>query len=174
MAEILAVGSDITRSKIIEQTLLRQKALFSGIARIFQVALTCKTEEELGGVCLSVAEEITESKFDELVKSPTPSLRGAKRRGNLPTDLVGEHNACIISLNALSKEYHILSLFDRMVNVSGEADGVYISSRLSPLIGSERHKSRDSPNPPRRVYPPINNSIFRCSPGAGRCGMPLA
>jgi putative DNA primase/helicase len=39
---------------------------------------------------------------------------------NLLTDLIGEHNACSISINALSKEYYILSLFDKMVNVSGE------------------------------------------------------
>jgi len=39
---------------------------------------------------------------------------------NLLTDLIGEHNACSISLNALSKEYYILSLFDKMLNVSGE------------------------------------------------------
>ena len=39
---------------------------------------------------------------------------------NLLTDLIGEHNACSISLNALSREYYILSLFDKMVNVSGE------------------------------------------------------
>jgi PAS domain S-box-containing protein len=62
VAEILAVGSDITERKITEQTLLRQKALFSGIARILHEALTCQTEEELGEVCLRVAEEITESR----------------------------------------------------------------------------------------------------------------
>jgi putative DNA primase/helicase len=39
---------------------------------------------------------------------------------NMLTDLIGEHNACSISLNALSKEYYILSLFDKMLNVSGE------------------------------------------------------
>jgi PAS domain S-box-containing protein len=60
---IAAFGSDITEHKIIEQTLLRQKALLLGISRIFHEALTCQTEEELGEVCLRVAEEITESRF---------------------------------------------------------------------------------------------------------------
>jgi PAS domain S-box-containing protein len=60
---IVAVGNDITERKITEQTLVRQKALLSGIARIFHEALTCETEEELGEVCVRVAEEITESRF---------------------------------------------------------------------------------------------------------------
>jgi PAS domain S-box-containing protein len=60
---ILPFRSDITERAITEQTLVRQKALLSGIARIFHEALTCQTEEELGEVCLRVAEEITESKF---------------------------------------------------------------------------------------------------------------
>jgi PAS domain S-box-containing protein len=61
--EILAIGSDVTKLKMAEETLVRQKALLSGIARIFHETLTCQTEEQLGRVCLSVAEEITASKF---------------------------------------------------------------------------------------------------------------
>jgi PAS domain S-box-containing protein len=60
---IAAVGSDITERKVTEQTLVRLKALLSGIERILHEALTCQTEEELGEVCLGVAEEITESRF---------------------------------------------------------------------------------------------------------------
>jgi hypothetical protein len=48
---IVAFGSDITERKITEQTLVQQKALLSGIARILHEALTCQTEEELGEVC---------------------------------------------------------------------------------------------------------------------------
>jgi PAS domain S-box-containing protein len=60
---ILPFGSDITEREITERTLVRQKALLSGIGRIFHEALTCQTEEELGEVCLREAEEITESRF---------------------------------------------------------------------------------------------------------------
>jgi PAS domain S-box-containing protein len=63
VTEILAVGSDVTKLKLAEETLVRQKAVLSGIARIFRETLTCQTDEALGRVCLSVAEEITGSKF---------------------------------------------------------------------------------------------------------------
>jgi PAS domain S-box-containing protein len=60
---LTSTSIDITKRKIMEQTLVGQKALLSGIATILHEALTCQTEEELGEVCLRVAEEITESKF---------------------------------------------------------------------------------------------------------------
>jgi PAS domain S-box-containing protein len=60
---ISAFGSDTNERKITEQALVSQKALLSGIAGIFHEALTFQTEEELGEVCLRVAEEITESRF---------------------------------------------------------------------------------------------------------------
>lgn len=47
----------------IEQRYSRLNAVLTGIARIFREALTCASEEELGKVCLAVAEEITRSKF---------------------------------------------------------------------------------------------------------------
>jgi PAS domain S-box-containing protein len=60
---LTSTSVDITERKIKEQTLVGQKALLSGITSILHEALTCQTEEELGEVCLRVAEEITESKF---------------------------------------------------------------------------------------------------------------
>ncbi len=46
-----------------EERVRRQNAVLAGIARIFERAMTCQTEEELGCVCLSVAEEVTRSRF---------------------------------------------------------------------------------------------------------------
>lgn len=45
-----------------EERIARQRAVLSGSARLFREALTCQTEEELGRVCLAVAEEVTQSK----------------------------------------------------------------------------------------------------------------
>jgi PAS domain S-box-containing protein len=59
----LGMVHDITERKRAEERTVRQNAVLSGIARIFQEALTCQTEEELGHVCLAVAEEVTQSKF---------------------------------------------------------------------------------------------------------------
>jgi PAS domain S-box-containing protein len=46
-----------------EERTVRRNMLLSGIARIFGEALKCQTEEELGRICLSVAEEVTGSAF---------------------------------------------------------------------------------------------------------------
>lgn len=45
-----------------EQKTARQKAVLETINRVIQKSLTCETKEELGLVCLNVAEEITGSK----------------------------------------------------------------------------------------------------------------
>ncbi len=46
-----------------DEALYRQNLILEGINRILHCALTSTTEEELGNVCLEVAEQITESKF---------------------------------------------------------------------------------------------------------------
>jgi PAS domain S-box-containing protein len=55
--------ADVTDRRLAEEHTRRQNAVLAGIARIFKEALTCKTEEELGRVCLEVAREVTQSKF---------------------------------------------------------------------------------------------------------------
>ncbi len=59
------IGSflDITDRRTAEESLRRRTAVLEGINRIFQKALDCETEEELGELCLEVAEEVTSSRF---------------------------------------------------------------------------------------------------------------
>lgn len=60
---------EIAERQKAEEKAKRQKAIEEGINRILREALTCETDEELGRVCLTVAEELTQSKFgfvDEL------------------------------------------------------------------------------------------------------------
>ncbi|MEW6667512.1 MAG: ATP-binding protein [Thermodesulfobacteriota bacterium] len=59
----VSVVRDITELKHAQKRLLRQNTLFAGINRIFQETLRGGTEEDLGRACLSVAEEVTGSKF---------------------------------------------------------------------------------------------------------------
>jgi PAS domain S-box-containing protein len=54
---------DVTGRKRGEERVRRQNTLLAGMARIFQGAMTCRAEEELGRACLAVAEEVTRSKF---------------------------------------------------------------------------------------------------------------
>jgi PAS domain S-box-containing protein len=54
---------DITESKRVGQEIMRQNALLGGINRLFQETLSSQTQEDLGKACLSVAEEVTGSKF---------------------------------------------------------------------------------------------------------------
>lgn len=65
LREVTASKGDLEREiaerQRAEQQVLRQNAILSGINRIFQETLICETEEEVGQVCLAVAEEITGS-----------------------------------------------------------------------------------------------------------------
>ena len=54
---------DITEHKREEDQILRQSAVLDGISKVFRQALICKTEEELSSKSLTVAEELTGSKF---------------------------------------------------------------------------------------------------------------
>ena len=57
------VGYDITERKQAERRLARRTAVLEGINRILIKALTCRDEEELGRICLAVAEGVTSSHF---------------------------------------------------------------------------------------------------------------
>lgn len=54
---------DVTERKQAEEHIHRQHAILEGMNRIFQTALACETEEELGEACLKVAEELTGSRI---------------------------------------------------------------------------------------------------------------
>ncbi len=53
--------ADITEHRLTECRLQTDKALFRGVADIFEEALSDRGEEELGEVCLEVAQEVTDS-----------------------------------------------------------------------------------------------------------------
>ena len=57
-----ALQTEIAERKRMDGRLLLQNKILEGINKIFQKVITSESEEELGGVCLSVAEELTESK----------------------------------------------------------------------------------------------------------------
>ncbi|MGC9970155.1 MAG: response regulator [Bryobacteraceae bacterium] len=59
---------DITARKQAEERIRYQNAVLEGINRILTEALTRDTDEELGRVCLAVAEEVTQSKFGFLAE----------------------------------------------------------------------------------------------------------
>jgi PAS domain S-box-containing protein len=55
--------TDITARKQAEQKIRWQNAVLAGINRIFREAMTQETEENLGRLCLEIAEQLTQSKF---------------------------------------------------------------------------------------------------------------
>ncbi len=54
---------NITEHKKTELKIQQQNKVLMGVNKIFKEALSTNSEAELGRLCLSVAEEITESKF---------------------------------------------------------------------------------------------------------------
>jgi PAS domain S-box-containing protein len=58
----LGIIHDFTERKAAEKIINHQNLLLSGINSIFQEALYCRSEEELGNTCLKVAQELTQSK----------------------------------------------------------------------------------------------------------------
>jgi signal transduction histidine kinase len=52
-----------SRFRLLLEHTRRQSALVAGMSSIFEQAMTCDTEEELGRACLSVVEELTQSRF---------------------------------------------------------------------------------------------------------------
>ncbi len=54
---------DITERKKAEAQVARKNKVLDAINKVFRDVLTCETEEELGKTCLTVAEELTGSKF---------------------------------------------------------------------------------------------------------------
>src|SRR5690606_10540505 len=65
LAERDALMHSLRRS---EEHVRNQNAILEGINRIFRQVLTCRTEEELGDICLQVAERLTGSKFGFIAK----------------------------------------------------------------------------------------------------------
>ena len=59
----VATFEDISERKRAEEKINRQKLIQEGTKKIFQEALSTRTQEALGELCLSVAEELTQSKF---------------------------------------------------------------------------------------------------------------
>ncbi|MBI5583362.1 MAG: GAF domain-containing protein [Deltaproteobacteria bacterium] len=60
---VVGAAQNITGHKRMEAERIRQKVILEGINSIFQEALVSHTDEDLGRVCLTVAEEISQSRF---------------------------------------------------------------------------------------------------------------
>ena len=54
---------EVTERKQAQDQVLRYATVLEAINEVFQETMTCETEEELGKICLSVAEKLTGSKF---------------------------------------------------------------------------------------------------------------
>ncbi len=71
MLGALGTVQDITERKRIEERIRHQNAVLEGVNRILREALACDSEEELGRVCLTVAEHVTGSEFGFIAEVDT-------------------------------------------------------------------------------------------------------
>ena len=62
-ARSLALAAEAKQRAQGEREIARQARVLSAVNEVFQKALICETEEELGVTCLAVAEKLTRSKF---------------------------------------------------------------------------------------------------------------
>jgi PAS domain S-box-containing protein len=60
---MLGVALDVTGRKQAEDTLRRHNATLEGVNAVLEAALTCHTEQDLGGACLGIAQRLTNSPF---------------------------------------------------------------------------------------------------------------
>jgi len=63
LVAVLSLVLDVSARKQIEERTRKQNATLTSIARILRETLTCETREELGRVCLAVAQDLTRSRF---------------------------------------------------------------------------------------------------------------
>jgi len=63
LVAVLSLVLDVTARKEVEERTRKQNAILTSIARILRETLTCETQEELGRVCLTVAEDVSKSRF---------------------------------------------------------------------------------------------------------------
>ena len=63
---LISQVEDISETKQAQDRILKQSALLVGINRVFRGALTCETTNEVGLICLEVAEELTGSRFGSI------------------------------------------------------------------------------------------------------------
>ena len=61
--KVVGAAQDITGQKKADAEIIRQNMVIEGINKIFREALISLTDEDLGRVCLAVAEEMTQSTF---------------------------------------------------------------------------------------------------------------
>ncbi|MFQ6083496.1 MAG: PAS domain S-box protein, partial [Candidatus Aminicenantia bacterium] len=63
IADMVSLALEASERKRAEEQVLRQNAVLDAINKVFQEALVCESDEEVGRTCLAVAEELTGSKF---------------------------------------------------------------------------------------------------------------
>lgn len=110
-----------------EQRLLESQERLAGINEILQAALICKTEEELGYICLSIAEKITQSTFGFIGKLNEAGLEIiALSRPDMETCSVFPSNRLCLQPECLK----IYGLYDHVL-VDGK--GLFINTAVSHL-----------------------------------------
>jgi signal transduction histidine kinase len=74
----LRLAVEVAERQRSEERSLRKAAVVSAIAQIFREALVCDTEEDLGRICLTIVEEVTQSAFGSHdLRNPLAPIRNA-------------------------------------------------------------------------------------------------
>ncbi len=132
------VGVALARKRI-EESLERQKVLQEGINRIFQEALSDGTEESLGELCLSIAEDLTQSTLGFISEVNKDGMQD------------------IATINPSWKNCKVTTLGQRAIRETFKIHGLY----GKVLLESKSFYTNDPSNHPARIglppgHPPLN------------------
>ncbi|RJR43992.1 MAG: hypothetical protein C4576_13810 [Desulfobacteraceae bacterium] len=74
---------------------------------------------------------------------------------NLLSELIGEQNACTVSLNGLDREYYLLNLLDKMINISSETPRKknFNTDVVKAVVGGDWVTGRDPYKRPMKFRP---------------------
>jgi len=121
---------DIKKRKTAEKNLLKQRALLNGTNKVFREALSCDTSEAVAHTCLSVAEELTGSKFGWIGEvDKTGHVRTI-------TSIESAQENCIISrsdINTIVKGMEVRGIWSTMIKNVQPLIINYPSSSQDPI-----------------------------------------
>lgn len=140
--KVITILRDVSEDKRAQEKIHLQNSLLEGINRILNEASTCDTEEELGIVCLKIAQELTQSQCGFIAEINSEGFLVDIATSGPKSMSLWEG----ISQRKFPKDFMIKGIFDRIIR-----DGI-------ALFTNEPASHRNSIGVPEG-HPPVNSFL---------------